>query len=107
MKGVALSYAVCGDFSSARTCAFFHGAFSSYLFAYRLFDDLARSHGVRLIIPERPGHGSSELPKGTRDSLQALALDTWPLIVEQLMAEVGCPEGFSVVAFSAWMARTS
>ena len=101
MRGAALSYAVCGDLTSTRACVFFHGAFSSYLFAYRLFGDLAKSRGVRLIIPERPGHGLSELPEGARDALEAFDLErTWPVIVEQLMAEVGCPDGFSVVAFS-------
>lgn len=58
--GTRLSYATYGDQDGA-PLVFFHGTPGSRLLG-RLLDDAAGEAGVRVIAPDRPGYGRSELP---------------------------------------------
>ncbi|MFB6120616.1 MAG: alpha/beta fold hydrolase [Halobacteriaceae archaeon] len=57
VDGYTVAYASYGDPSGDPALAF-HGTPGSRLFG-ALFDDAARRHGVRVVVPDRPGYGRS------------------------------------------------
>lgn len=73
--GRELCYAEYGD-PQGRPLLFFHGWPSSRLQGYAL-DEVCREHGVRLVAPDRPGVGQSELQPER-------ALQDWPEVVAEL-----------------------
>jgi pimeloyl-ACP methyl ester carboxylesterase len=60
--GRSLAWAECGD-PRGQALFFFHGTPGSRLTA-QVLDAEARKHGVRVIAPERPGHGESDSKPG-------------------------------------------
>ncbi|MBD3669275.1 MAG: alpha/beta fold hydrolase [Gammaproteobacteria bacterium] len=87
--GRTLGFAEYGDIKGEPVFVF-HPSTGSRLQAHPN-DEIARSLGARLIIPDRPGFGlSSPLPGRT--------LSDWPDDVEQLASQLGI-ERFSIVGF--------
>lgn len=88
--GRALGYAQYGQ-PDGRPLFFFHGTPGSRTLA-RLFDAVARRHGIRLIAPERPGFGHS-------DFLPGRTFTDWPDDVGELADALGV-DRFAVAGFS-------
>ncbi|WP_158058036.1 alpha/beta fold hydrolase [Halorussus halophilus] len=100
--GTTLCYATYGD-PEGTPLVFFHGTPGSRLLG-RLFDDMARENGVRVLAPDRPGYGRSALPSDydlpdIEEGIAALA--------ESVDAERVAVAGFSGGAPYALAAATS
>ena len=89
-NGLKLGYCEYGD-PKGEVAFYFHGWPSSHVQG-SLFDEPARKHGMRLICPDRPGIGLSDLQP------QRTLLD-WPNTLEQLAAHVGA-DNYHVIGWS-------
>jgi len=100
--GTRLSYATYGD-PDGTPLVFFHGTPGSRLLG-GLLDEAASREGVRVIAPDRPGHGRSELPA-------EFDLSAAGELVATLADDVGASEvavaGFSAGGASALAAAAS
>jgi pimeloyl-ACP methyl ester carboxylesterase len=89
-NGRKLGYAEYGD-PHGEAAFYFHGWPSSRLQG-SLFDEPAKKHGMRLICPDRPGIGLSDLQPGR-------TLLDWPDTFAQLAAHVGA-DNYHVLGWS-------
>ncbi len=89
-NGLKLGYSEYGD-PRGEVAFYFHGWPSSGLQG-SLFDTHAKQHGMRLICPDRPGIGSSDLQPGR-------ALSDWQDTLTQLAAHVGA-DNWHVIGWS-------
>ncbi len=88
--GRRLCYATWGD-AKGTPCFLFHGWPGSRLMGL-LLDELCRRRGVRLLAPDRPGFGRSDLQPGR-------TLPDWPADVTDLADALGIDQ-FGVVGIS-------
>jgi len=88
--GRRLAYASWGD-AKGTPCFLFHGWPGSRLMGL-LLDDLCRRRGVRLLAPDRPGFGRSDLQPGR-------TLPHWPADVAGLADALGIDQ-FGVIGIS-------
>lgn len=88
--GRRLCYATWGD-PDGTPCFLFHGWPGSRLMG-SVLDDLCRQRGVRLIAPDRPGFGRSDLQPGR-------TLSDWPVDVAALADALGIGR-FGVIGIS-------
>jgi pimeloyl-ACP methyl ester carboxylesterase len=88
--GRALCFVECGD-PHGKPVIFFHGQPGSRLEGM-IFDETARSLGIRFITPDRPGYGRSDFKPGR-------TLMDWAGVIVELADHMGL-EHFAVLGFS-------